>query len=210
MPPTFPHRSHRQGRTTSMGSGRARSAGSASAVPIRSMRCGSEPQHEAGDNVGSGVPASPTPSGGRPHDDAADRPPTLDPRLGHLRRGSTLPAAAPDVSAERSLRRIGPARVQGSEPGRFRLPKRTRCLPERRRAAEPRHTARRHGKRDPLLPRWPIDHTAHASPHCGDGPPAARSRPDGDRTLARPRVGRDDADLPPCRHALEGASPRAC
>src|SRR5712691_6807614 len=52
-------------------------------------------------------------------------------------------------------------------------------------------------------------HAAHASPHDGDGPPTARSRPDRDRTLAWPRVSRDDADLPPRRHAAEGTRPRS-
>jgi len=58
------------------------------------------------------------------------------------------------------------------------------------------------------LDRGPFDHAAYASPHDRNGPPAARCRQDCDRSLARPRVYRDDPDLSPCRHGSEGASPR--
>ncbi len=60
-----------------------------------------------------------------------------------------------------------------------------------------------------LLARGPIDHAAFASPHRRDGSPAARSRPYGDCALAWPRIDRDDADLPPRRHAAEGTRPRS-
>ena len=62
--------------------------------------------------------------------------------------------------------------------------------------------------RQMLIPEEQACESACAAPHDGDGSAASRRRLLGDRTMARSRIGRDDAGLPRCQPRLEAGGSR--